>query len=730
LYACTILRAEPGRRLAKLYRDAEKPPDDYDAGAFFTATDVRARTFDQFVHILSRLPPDQCLIRGGIRDEALEDVTQGLRVRRLEYARDANDARGECPAAFEPVPRNWVVLDLDKSAVKCDPRDPRAAVDEWRKTLPAELRAAQAAWFPSASAHRSPTLRGKLLVALREPVTNEQAAALARACGCDDSVCRTIQPNYLARPVFAPGARDPLAHAREPVTFAGRPAVVPAVALAAVPAPPSALGARDAAPSDLPPLSARAAALADVLVDRWADGGRVEGHAWLHLAGWLLGRGWTKGEIGSMLSLLDTVEPDARKRSEHWHILGNARAIDGPGGAREWLGEDFEAINAQVNYNACTDAWAKRVEARAAARQREFQSVSERAEERAQANANDWATFESFAAPEREVEYYCEGLRLAPSRGKISVIAGNAGGGKGPIANHLAVCFALGLKAFGEHECERKRVLLIDIEGALLTQRRLRRMARALGHDPATLEGRILHKDASAIGDLTSPDNQEAIADVVKRFDVGVVIVDSYTTAMLASGIDANTPQYAILAQLLGQLGVLAICVGHANKASAKGGEPSLSDLAYSQAFGALAQTALVVHYPDAGDKSRIRIGCARAPETGFAPFDVRFEDTDNDGLAVTVCHEPVVQGASEGVRRMRDRIADTGTNADRVVELLRTVDTLGAGMSAAKIRNALGMSMKQYAAARDEARRRGDVEECALPSDRAVMLRAVVMRE
>jgi hypothetical protein len=104
--------------------------------------------------------------------------------------------------------------------------------------------------------------------------------------------------------------------------------------------------------------------IADLIHDRWLDGGRVETNAWLHLCGWLLTAGWTKGAIGALLALLDADEGDEEKRAEHVRILRNARPIDGPGGARAWLGDDFEGVDKIVN--AAGDRYANAVVARIA----------------------------------------------------------------------------------------------------------------------------------------------------------------------------------------------------------------------------------------------------------------------------------------------------------------------------------------------------------------------------
>jgi hypothetical protein len=202
--------------------------------------------------------------------------------------------------------------------------------------------------------------------------------------------------------------------------------------------------------------------------------------------------------------------------------------------------------------------------------------------------------------------------------------------------------------------------------------------------------------------------------------------VDSYTTAMLGAAIEANSPQYAVLAQMLGQLGVTVIAVTHANKSSAKDGQPRLSDVAGSGALGALAQTALVVHYPIDNDKNRVTVGCARAPETGFASFDVLFADTlGGEGLAVTIAPAQDVPAVEpREAARLADRLAKASHNADRIEQLLRDVDTLGAGMTPQKIRGALSLVGVHWAEARAECKRRGTIAEASLPSDKDVRLR------
>lgn len=344
-YAATILRCQGGHRLAKLYHDPNEKPDDYDAGLFFDAVEIEEPTFAAFVDTLAEIDADMCLIRGAVKSDARPDVEAGAAVRRLAHDRDG------CLAAFKPVERNWIVLDVDTNGGPFDPSDVEGSVAAWRETLPDEIRAAQSAFFLSASAHRSTTVRGKLVVALAEPLDNDSAAAWAKAHGFDPSVCHTVSINYFAPPLFK-GCEDPLASHRAPIVFDGEPAQLPALP----PGERRALSSRrEAVPDDLPPLSDDARELAATIHDRWLDGGRIETHAWLHLAGWALGKGWPKGELGALLVELDADEPDSAKRAEHWHVLGNARTLDGPGGAREWLDEDFAAVDAIVGRRGAGD---------------------------------------------------------------------------------------------------------------------------------------------------------------------------------------------------------------------------------------------------------------------------------------------------------------------------------------------------------------------------------------
>ena len=322
----------------------------------------------------------------------------------------------------------------------------------------------------------------------------------------------------------------------------------------------------------------------------------------------------------------------------------------------------------------------------------------------------------SFLSPDEPVDYWCPGLRLAPSDGKISLIAGLPNAGKGPIANALAIAFATGGKVFGVHQCARKRVLLFDAEGARLTMRRLRRLARGARIDPRALAGALDVFDVSAVDLLGA-----AFHDALAAMRPEVVILDSYTSAMLATGVDSFKPEFATLAKALGALGVLVIAVAHATKAPAPGERPTLQQVSGSGALGAMAQTAIVA-WKSAADAApnRVSIACMRAPETGFEAFDIEFRDEPGDALAVRALTQ--AEAAKDETAALRERHE---TLAARVLAALHSVAPMPKTASA--IAGIIGANKQNVGASLASLERAGIVVRQAdanARSEGAVVLR------
>lgn len=319
-----------------------------------------------------------------------------------------------------------------------------------------------------------------------------------------------------------------------------------------------------------------------------------------------------------------------------------ADAVSGHGDLARWLGES----HADVVERAC---WSASFAGRVAAARPAPATSPWRAVTGAPAY-DALGERRSFADPETPLEYYCAGLRLAPSDGKISLIAGMPGAGKGPIADHLAVCFTFGLPAFGIFPCRKSRVLLLDCEGLWLSMRRIRRMCRALGvdardiADPRNVSGVSLLSDATYYAiEAEAPE---------------VVVLDSYTSAMLATGVDSFKPEFAQLARMLGALGVLVLAVAHANKKPEPGERPTLGHVAGSFALASLAATGIASWHPDYQKApNRVELGCMRAPEMPFESLAVEFSDVAGDGLAVTAITSRDIR-AAEARAAVDERVA------------------------------------------------------------------------
>jgi hypothetical protein len=237
--------------------------------------------------------------------------------------------------------------------------------------------------------------------------------------------------------------------------------------------------------------------------------------------------------------------------------------------------------------------------------------------------ADTTGRFVDWRTPSEPIDYYCEGLAIAPSERKVTIIGGNPGAGKGPLAGYLAVCFAFGLRAFGEHPCRECRVGVLDFEGAGLSRRRLESYARGFGLAPSSLQGRVFLRDT----DPSEMLDLGWVHELVDSLKLEVLVIDSYMSAVSGSDIDPNGQEFAWLARELGKLGIVVLIVAHARKPSStsKGERPLLGDLAGSFALGGMAATGLGLWRADEDEPMQARVGCMRAPEEGFRTFDLQW---------------------------------------------------------------------------------------------------------
>jgi hypothetical protein len=363
--------------------------------------------------------------------------------------------------------------------------------------------------------------------------------------------------------------------------------------------------------------------------------------------------------------------PQDAHAGHRWHLLGALGGVMRRAGysrqqaeavAREWLADADGDVDVEHGIRHLVGAWTKEahevsgvevlaelVGARHAAvidHAVDTSSTWGKAAARVKAAQQPWAhavgadegdalgTRHWLGDPRPPLEYYCEGLRLAPSEGKISLIAGLPGAGKGPIANYLAVCFALGLPAFGRFPCRKSRVLLLDCEGWMLTLDRIERIEAGLGYGANAARDMLEVRDIAARG---TPLLSDATFYAIQAAAPEVVILDSYTSAMMATGLDPNKIEFAQLAQLLGGLGVLVISVAHANKAPLANERPTLQQVSGSGALASQAQTGISVWHPDDANRDRIALACMRAPFDGFESLEVDFSGKKGEPLKLEV---------------------------------------------------------------------------------------------
>jgi hypothetical protein len=161
------------------------------------------------------LDPAQCVVRGRIADTA-----NRARMLRRSKARLAKPATATTPAeaavaaTLIEVPRRWVLFDLDGAPLPPgfdQFASPAATVALAIGQLPAAFHGA-ACWYQfTSSAGIKPGLRIRLGFWLDRPLgESELKGWLGQRPGLDRSVFRTSQPIYIAKPVLAGGASDPL----------------------------------------------------------------------------------------------------------------------------------------------------------------------------------------------------------------------------------------------------------------------------------------------------------------------------------------------------------------------------------------------------------------------------------------------------------------------------------------------------------------------------------------
>jgi hypothetical protein len=418
----------------------------------------------------------------------------------------------------------------------------------------------------------------------------------------------------------------------------------------------------------------RTAALLDALALHWEAPGEATGRRQIlrALGGYLARRGWPDEQIAAVARGLETLRPEADRVALMVECARAARLDDSAAGwssLAEWSPDAAAVIESVAKDPREPDGFMG-VWAPCLARMFERLANAAQAEAYTPA-ATTYAADYDWTTPDEPIDWYCKALGIAPSERKITLIAGDPGSGKGPLSQHLAVCFAFGLKAFGAFECKQCNVGILDFEGARLSARRIKSHALGMDRKPFDLQNRIFLRDCD-------PGDIGFLHEWLELHSIKVLIVDSYMSAMASTDADPNSPEYAQLARELGKLGIVVIVIAHARKPAAgkRGDRPALGDVAGSYALGGMAATAIAVWNPDDDDRQLARIGCMRAPDEAFKTFDIRWHKSGSE-------EAPVWRGTLEGLATKEARTdAKTQTDAEaRDEKLTRVADHIVASM-------------------------------------------------
>lgn len=637
----TVLYCADGKRAAKRYTDPFVPPDGFDAGYLFDVEEAPVSSLADLAALVEkhRRNPRVMFVRGRYVGGAPAKSVQRL-------CRPRPDA----PATFTAADHRWVMVDLDKGGPPYDPADPRGSVQRWRESLPPGLRDAEMLFQFSASAHISETVRGHALFWLDAPVGDGQLRAWASARGLDRSLYNPVHPHYIADPIFD-GCADVMNGSRAPMTFAGNPARAADILSFPATAATRALAVNEVElgdPVETPPYLAAATGLFGVLGDP-AD---HQGHRFplvSALGGLLCKSGWPAANTAELIrTWLDVGDPaiDVElgvSRALGAYELEDPHTASGVSEIAQILGDETaEALRAQAERGSgravpLTPAQAEGMARRRAERAQAPASVAlvtAPTLENPYPTLGPWLDFEGEPPPPK---WLCEGLGIEAG-GKPSALAGLPNAGKGPFSNLFSISVALGLPFLGKFDVAQTNVLVLDWEtGSRVSRRRVWRMCNSLGVDPAGLRGKLFF---SSLAGGVNADRMRDINAVIGDEGIGLVIIDSYTSAMMSAGLDGNAKEYAAFLADLGEISqahdTVIMPLMHAKKPDGRGKashrRPGLADISGSGALGAYLQAVVMLWYPDPEDKNTVEVSCARSTEEAFHPFSVRWEDEPQPG--------------------------------------------------------------------------------------------------
>lgn len=209
----TVLTA-PGKRLCKYFSSATS--ESWQSAKYFTATEISLSGIEGFYSLIRESADlrNQCIIRGRLRADA--DHSKPVR-RQLNRQRSV-DPNEE---AFEDVPREWIMIDIDKLALPSQLKtstNPAASVNYAISLLPEEFRNKTCVWQLSASCclMDDSIFSAHLFFWLSELLANEHLRLWAKNVNVqagikliDPALFNAVQIHYTANPIFD-GREDPI----------------------------------------------------------------------------------------------------------------------------------------------------------------------------------------------------------------------------------------------------------------------------------------------------------------------------------------------------------------------------------------------------------------------------------------------------------------------------------------------------------------------------------------
>lgn len=227
-------------------------------------------------------------------------------------------------------------------------------------------------------------------------------------------------------------------------------------------------------------------------------------------------------------------------------------------------------------------------------------------------------TFADRARLPPPLRFLIEGLDLAP--GKVSALQAFANVAKTPFALLMGLCVASGRDFLGcpVRQCP---VLFLAFEGGLIVQEREARLCAGLGLNRAAVPFHL-----GFASEPFSPVVLERVEGFVRSRDVGLIVVDTYASA-LPPEVDHNSAQFS---HWLRQLALLSdatdatiLALLHESKSDKADGMRGISG--HNSVPGAIQAAIRLTRRSE--DKHVIHVECSRELYSAFRPFDIRFAD-------------------------------------------------------------------------------------------------------